>query len=186
VSCLGVLRRDSEGRGEGRHGPPAAPRCLARQPALAVPGTAATRASSRPPAPRPASSPRDSLGACARSRLPCACGSRPAWRDRNADCREAASGGNPVFRPRGEPNMRGEAVVAIHDRPDQLVAGRAYAVTGSWSHSFKTYANVQLSPVVRWLGLAPARDLISPASARCRAVWPLPREGRTAPSVEGG
>ena len=37
--------------------------------------------------------------------------------------------------------------------------GRVEAVTGSWSHSFKTYANVQLPAAVQWLGLAAATDL---------------------------
>ena len=36
---------------------------------------------------------------------------------------------------------------------------RVEAVTGSWSHSFKTYANVQLPAAVQWLGLAAATDL---------------------------
>jgi poly(3-hydroxybutyrate) depolymerase len=31
--------------------------------------------------------------------------------------------------------------------------GRVEAVTGSWSHSFKTYAELQLPAAVRWLGL---------------------------------
>jgi hypothetical protein len=38
---------------------------------------------------------------------------------------------------------------------DQAVA---LFVTGSWSHSFKTYANVQLPAAVQWLGLVSATD----------------------------
>jgi hypothetical protein len=37
--------------------------------------------------------------------------------------------------------------------------GRVEPVTGSWSHSFKTYANVQLPAAVQWLGLVSATDL---------------------------
>jgi len=33
--------------------------------------------------------------------------------------------------------------------------GRVEAVTGSWSHSFETYAEMQLPAAVKWLGLVP-------------------------------
>ena len=33
--------------------------------------------------------------------------------------------------------------------------GRVEAVTGSWSHSFETYAEIQLPAAVKWLGLVP-------------------------------
>ena len=36
--------------------------------------------------------------------------------------------------------------------------GRARGVTGSWSHSFKTYASVQLPRAVEWLGLVQVSD----------------------------
>jgi pimeloyl-ACP methyl ester carboxylesterase len=44
--------------------------------------------------------------------------------------------------------------------------GRVEAVTGSWSHSFKTYANVPLPAAVQWLGLAAATDLYAVCSTQ--------------------